>query len=70
MNYKDFAKDVAIGDIVLIDDGKIVLNVLETNQTDEVIALVESGGKLSGRKGVNLTEDKNFIAKPYSKRSA
>lgn len=58
MNYKDFAKDVAIGDIILIDDGKIVLNVVETNHTDEVIALVESGGKLSGRKGVNLPKTK------------
>ncbi len=58
MNYQDFAKDVAIDDKILIDDGKIVLNVLATNHNDEVIALVESGGKLSGRKGVNLPKTK------------
>lgn len=58
MNYQDFAKDVAIHDKVLIDDGKIVLHVLETNGVDEVIAIVESGGKLSGRKGVNLPKTK------------
>lgn len=58
MNYQDFAKDVAIGDIVLIDDGKIVLHVISTNKKDEVVARVESGGKLSGRKGVNLPKTK------------
>ena len=58
MNYKDFAKDVAIDDKVLIDDGKIVLHVTGTNHVDEVIAFVESGGKLSSRKGVNLPKTK------------
>jgi pyruvate kinase len=58
MNYQDFAKDVAIDDKVLIDDGKIVLNVSATNHVDEVVAIVESGGKLSSRKGVNLPKTK------------
>ena len=58
MNYQDFAKDVAIDDKILIDDGKIVLNVTATNRKDEVHAVVESGGKLSGRKGVNLPKTK------------
>ena len=58
MNYLQFPMDVAIGDRILIDDGKIQLHVTATNGVDEVMARVESGGKLSGRKGVNLPKTK------------
>ncbi len=58
MNYLQFPMDVAIGDRILIDDGKIQLHVTATNGIDEVMAIVESGGKLSGRKGVNLPKTK------------
>lgn len=58
MNYLQFPQDVAIGDVVLIDDGKIELRVISTNRTDEVHAIAESGGKLSSRKGVNLPHTK------------
>ena len=54
MNYLQFPLDVAIGDNILIDDGKIRLTVLETNRRDEVKARVVNGGKVSSRKGVNL----------------
>src|SRR4029079_8479106 len=54
MNYLQFPQDVAIGDNILIDDGKIRLTVLETNRRDEVKARVVNGGKVSSRKGVNL----------------
>jgi pyruvate kinase len=54
INYPDFARDVKPGDKILIDDGKIVLQIMETNRLDEITARVESGGKLSSRKGVNL----------------
>lgn len=58
MNYLQFPTDVAIDDKILIDDGKIQLKVIETNRKDEVRAIVESGGKLSSRKGVNLPKTK------------
>ena len=58
INYLQFPSDVAIGDKILLDDGKIVLNVTGTNRKDEVIACVESGGNLSSRKGVNLPKTK------------
>lgn len=58
MNYQQFPQDVAIGDVVLIDDGKIQLRVISTNRLDEVHAIVESRGKLSSRKGVNLPRTK------------
>lgn len=58
MSYAEFPMDVIIGDTVLIDDGKIQLEVFETNQTDTVKARVIYGGPLSSRKGVNLPNTK------------
>jgi pyruvate kinase len=58
INYLQMPADVVIGDKILIDDGKIVLRVTGTNKKDEVVAIVESGGKLSSRKGVNLPKTK------------
>ena len=54
MSYREFARDVKKGDAVLIDDGKIKLEVTETNGIDTVVARVVHGGPLSSNKGVNL----------------
>lgn len=58
VKYINFAKDVSIGDKVLIDDGKLQLEVLETNKRDEVICKILHGGPLSSNKGVNLPNTK------------
>ena len=58
MSYKLFAKDVQVGERVLIDDGKLVLEVLETNAKDIVKLKVLYGGTLSSNKGVNLPNTK------------
>jgi pyruvate kinase len=58
MSYALFSKDVAIGDIILIDDGKLKLEATYTNQKDSVIAKVIYGGILSSKKGVNLPSTK------------
>jgi pyruvate kinase len=58
MTYQQFPKDVKAGETVLIDDGKLVLRVTETNGTDEVKTVVEHGGILSSKKGVNLPNTK------------
>jgi len=58
ITYDLFPQDVRPGENVLLDDGKLVLKVLETNGTDEVRARVVSGGILSSRKGVNLPNTK------------
>lgn len=58
INYKEFASDVSPGESVLIDDGKILLRVEETNKKDLVKATVVSGGVLSSKKGVNLPNTK------------
>lgn len=58
MTYQQFPKDVKVGETVLIDDGKLVLRVTATNGTDEVKTVVEHGGILSSKKGVNLPNTK------------
>lgn len=58
MSYSLFASDVAIGDTVLIDDGKLKLEVIATNGKDTVKAKVIFGGILSSKKGVNLPSTK------------
>jgi pyruvate kinase len=54
MTYPQFPQDVKPGETVLIDDGKIVLEVESTNKDNEVVAKVIHGGTLSSKKGVNL----------------
>ncbi len=58
MSYQEFPKDVNPGEIILIDDGKIKLEVIETNKNDIVKAKVIYGGPLSSNKGVNLPDTK------------
>jgi len=58
ITYPQFPRDVAVGDNVLIDDGKLLLKVLETNRKDEVRAKIIYGGNLSSKKGVNLPNTK------------
>lgn len=58
MSYQLFPKDVEAGETILIDDGKIKLEVLETNKKDKVVAKVVFGGTLKPRKGVNLPNTK------------
>ena len=58
ITYPQFPKDVAVGDNVLIDDGKILLKVISTNSKDLVKAKIIYGGTLSSKKGVNLPNTK------------
>ncbi len=58
LSYPEFARDAVPGEPVLIDDGKIKLEVVETNRKDKVIARVIHGGPLSSHKGVNLPDTK------------
>lgn len=58
MSYEQFAQDVEPGERVLVDDGKLVLEVAETNKVDEVKLKVIFGGVLSSNKGVNLPNTK------------
>ena len=58
MSYPQFAQDVKVGEKVLVDDGKLEFEVIETNQKDEVKLKVLFGGVLSSNKGVNLPNTK------------
>jgi len=54
MTYPEFPRDVKPGERVLLDDGKLIFRVVETNGIDTVVAEVEQGGPLKSKKGVNL----------------
>ncbi|WP_282161880.1 pyruvate kinase [Ulvibacterium marinum] len=54
MNYETFPKDVNPGERILLDDGKLIFEVLSSNRKDEVKAKVVQGGPLKSKKGVNL----------------
>lgn len=52
-SYKNLAVDASVGDAILINDGLIRLKIIEKKETS-VICLIENGGTLSPRKGINL----------------
>lgn len=52
-SYKNLAADASVGDAILINDGLIRLKIIEKKET-AVICLIENGGTLSPRKGINL----------------
>ncbi len=58
ITYPQFPQDVQKDELVLIDDGKIHLKVIDTNGKDEVRATIISGGTLTSKKGVNLPNTK------------
>ncbi len=58
ISYQNFPKDVAAGEFILLDDGKLKLEIKSTNNKDEVVAIVRHGGILSSNKGVNLPNTK------------
>ena len=58
INYASFPRDVSVGETILVDDGKLVFKVLESNGTDEVVLESIYGGNLNSRKGVNLPDTK------------
>lgn len=58
MNYKEFPSDVNPGEKILLDDGKLIFEAMETNGTTEVKCKVLQGGPLKSKKGVNLPNTK------------
>ena len=54
INYKKFPADTNTGEQILLDDGKLIFQVISTNKKDEVVAKVIQGGMLYSKKGVNL----------------
>lgn len=54
MNYQQFPQDVQKGELILLDDGKLMFEIVSTNGVDEVVTKVIQGGPLRSKKGVNL----------------
>ncbi len=54
LSYEKLPADVTPGEMILVDDGKLMFEVIESNGTDRVITKVIAGGPLSTKKGVNL----------------
>ncbi|MBK7953978.1 MAG: pyruvate kinase [Candidatus Accumulibacter sp.] len=52
LDYKDLTRDVAPGSVLLLDDGRIVLDV-ERVVGSEIFTVVRHGGELSDNKGIN-----------------
>jgi pyruvate kinase len=52
IDYKNLPKDVKSGDLLLLDDGRIVLKVKQVQQ-GKIICKVMEGGELSDNKGIN-----------------
>src|SRR5699024_2083150 len=53
VSYKDLYKDVKVGDSILIDDGLVGMKV-EKIEGKDIVCVVDNGGDISDRKGVNV----------------
>jgi pyruvate kinase len=54
MTYDRFPQDAKPGERILLDDGKLIFEVVSTDNKSEVKARVIQGGPLKSKKGVNL----------------
>ena len=54
MTYQNFPRDVKPGEHILVDDGKLLFEVVSTDKKANVVTKVLVGGPLSSKKGVNL----------------
>ena len=67
VSYPNLAGDVRIGNMIMIDDGKIEVQVKEIGRDGSVKVMVTMGGILSSKKGINLPDTK---ISPPSRASA
>lgn len=58
INYNLLPRDVNPGERILLDDGKLVLKVLETDKKSKIRCEVVQGGLLCSKKGVNFPNTK------------
>tara|TARA_R110002072_G_scaffold266303_1_gene425191 strand:+ start:39534 stop:40952 length:1419 start_codon:yes stop_codon:yes gene_type:complete len=58
INYSQLPRDVKAGERILLDDGKLSLEIIKSNGQNEITAKVIFGGTLSSHKGVNLPNTK------------
>ena len=58
INYVELPKEVKTGERILLDDGKIVLEVISSDGSKEIRTKIINGGILSSKKGVNFPNTK------------
>lgn len=58
VSYPNLSEDVKIGNVIMIDDGKIEVVVKEVTREGDVKVQVILGGILSSKKGINLPDTK------------
>ena len=58
VSYPNLAGDVVVGNIILIDDGKLEVKVVSIEDNGDVKVAVTLGGILSSKKGINLPDTK------------
>ena len=58
INYEKLPKDVKSGEKILLDDGKLMLEVISSDGKKEIQTKIIHGGILSSKKGVNLPNTK------------
>jgi pyruvate kinase len=58
VSYPNLADDVRVGNIIMIDDGKIEVKVIDITKDKNVKVQVTLGGMLSSKKGLNLPDTK------------
>lgn len=58
LSYPNFHNDVRPGEKILLDDGKIEVQVLEIEPNNDVKVVVTTPGILSSKKGINLPDTK------------
>src|SRR5437762_4323843 len=58
VSYPNFHKDVKVGNIIMIDDGKLEVKVISILKNHDVQVEVTLGGFVSSNKGINLPDTK------------
>ena len=58
VSYPNLHKDVIVGNIIMIDDGKLEVKVIRILKNNDVQVVVTLGRPLSSKKGINLPDTK------------
>ena len=58
VSYPNLAGDVKVGNLIMIDDGKIEVKVVDITKEKDVKVMVTLGGVISSKKGINLPDTK------------
>lgn len=58
VSYPNLAGDVVLGNVIMIDDGKLEVKVMSIEKNGDVKVMVTLGGILSSKKGINLPDTK------------